>query len=204
MCVSLQLHSSNGKYKALHIKETLYNLVHIRGLSPWATPGILLWSLETAAYFRFVLVHVFLLVKRPLLSTNLLGREQWETCQSGFSIDCGEQWEPISGDLNYSRVVGMLLYLYGCVCPNISHYISCATKNVLFIWKPLLLREWSWNYSSKISRLPIWLGCMGRGMDDLVDVKKDMNVWLWFLFFLSCGSQDCSVYHSSWDSNSSS
>ncbi len=34
--------------------------------------------------------------------------------------------EPASGDFNYSSVVGMLLYLAGHTCPDITYAVDCA------------------------------------------------------------------------------
>ncbi len=45
---------------------------------------------------------------------------------------------PASGGFNYSSVVGMLLYLAGHTCPDITHAVNCAAK---YMFCPKLVHE---------------------------------------------------------------
>ncbi len=46
--------------------------------------------------------------------------------------------EPASGNFNYSSVVGMLLYLAGHTCPDITYAVNCAAS---YMFSPQLVKN---------------------------------------------------------------
>ncbi|KAL7447984.1 hypothetical protein ACHAXS_000120 [Conticribra weissflogii] len=93
---------------------------------------LLLWSMSTTS----------LLVMCPIVTSNKFTTddplvyhlppldEVWlsepEHCDCGCVLAKHVYGEPVSGDFNYNIVFGMLLYLAGHTCPDITYAVNCA------------------------------------------------------------------------------
>ncbi len=51
-----------------------------------------------------------------------------EHCDCGCVLAKHVYGEPVSGDFNYNIVFGMLLYLAGHTCPDITYAVNCAVR----------------------------------------------------------------------------